>query len=88
MFDFPQSPFIICKHNKVIYVAQVEFAPELFLYKVIEPVQVNVAKILAGQIAYGQAFMPLNGRKQIVAGEMSIDVYLRVAEIYETVDEP
>ena len=50
-FNKPEKFLVIMENDKVVHIAEIKSATEVFFDKVIETVKINVRKKLAGQIA-------------------------------------
>ena len=89
-FPGPQGGFVIRKKGEIIHIAQVPFAVQLPLDKVIEGVEIAIGPKLAGQVADGQPAWAVGG-KQIIAGEkdhlvdLAVDVH---AALQDAVNQP
>ena len=50
-FDKPQKPPVMVTNNKIIHVPQIMAALQFFFNEMVQPVEVDVGKKLAGQVA-------------------------------------
>ena len=78
---------IVVEEGEVVHVAHVPLRPQHLLAEVIEAVEVEVGKELAGEVADGQAAPPFEGGEQVVAGEVEVDGLLRVRAVDDPVGE-
>ena len=83
--EFPQQlvqlAFVVAEGEKVVGIADVAVDPPGLLDEVVQRVQHDVGKELAGEIADGDAPAALVRREQVIAGEVDDRWLLRVAAV-------
>ena len=80
-----ELPGVIVKQGEVVHVAHVTLGPQYFLAEMVQAVEVQVGKELAGQIADRQAAPSFQGGKQIIARIVEKDGFLRVGRVDDAV---
>lgn len=78
---------IVMEQREIIDVAQIRRAQH-FRDEMVASVEIEIGEDLAGEVADREAAPPLEGREQVLAGEMQIDRLLRVGAINDQIHQP